>query len=125
MGNNAAVIGGVNNVASGKYSIAMGFDAESKDSSSLVINLAAGGAQSSTDQQFLVNSELFTISIGDEEANISEDNIGLLCDELNTCGRRRLEGELGGDSTNKSDAGDGKMIRNLQKQIGKRNDVVE
>lgn len=107
-GNNAAVIGGSNNVASGTHSIAMGFQAVAEDEQSFVINLAAGGAQSSGTSQFLVNSDLFTISIGGEEASITDSNIDALCDELSTCNGRRLE-----------------SIHSLQEQIGKQNEAVE
>merc|ERR1712091_596895 len=100
----ATVVGGMGNVASGKNSVAMGFDAEARDNYSVVVNLADGGAKSKKSRQFLVNSELFTISISNQMASITEDNIGRLCDELNTCGRRRLE----------SDNDDGTIIRNLQ-----------
>ena len=92
-GQAASIIGGTENTASGLYSIAMGFKADASKDRSLVINLGKKDKQVSSKKEgeVLVNSDYFTIQIGNKKVTIDKKNIKTFANLLKKGDRRHLE----------------------------------
>jgi len=115
----SVVIGGSNNTATGDYSIAMGLNADAKKDRSLVINLNKKGNEvSSTSKgEFLVNSDSFTLQIGNKAVTINKKNIKNFKNLLkNSVDRRRHLEHINKDKQ--------AIIEKLHKQVNKHEERI-
>ena len=112
------MVGGNKNEANGENSVAMGYGAKANDDNSVVISLISSGSTSSSGQdQFYVNSKIFSIKIGDKCVDINSSNIDDFESILDGRRRRALKEE-------EQSSYDDKIIRNLEEQIQKQHETI-